>query len=232
MQTLGFFSDFPEIGNDPRCGGSAAPGVAAEIAALLAAADAMTAAGKTAMADYLRDVADGWNEQIENWTYAVDTILSRKLGIESYYIRIRSPLSGGESDERLFIPIRNRGDGNASLEANLLVSPDALALVRFGLRAADDPRIVNTVTAIDAVLKRELPAGPYWYRYNGDGYGEHTDGEPFDGTGIGRLWPLLTGERAHYALAAGRFDEARSLLRTLEASSSSWRTFAGANLGQ
>jgi glucoamylase len=194
--------------------------LAAEIAALLAAADAMTAAGKTAMADYLRDVADGWNEQIENWTYAVDTILSRKLGIEGYYIRIRSPLSGGESDERLFIPIRNRGDGNASLEANLLVSPDALALVRFGLRAADDPRIVNTVTAIDAVLKRELPAGPYWYRYNGDGYGEHTDGEPFDGTGIGRLWPLLTGERAHYALAAGRFDEARSLLRTLEASSS------------
>ena len=194
--------------------------LAAEIAALLAAADAMTAAGKTAMADYLRDVADGWNEQIENWTYAVDTILSRKLGIEGYYIRIRSPLSGGKSDERLFIPIRNRSDGNASLEANLLVSPDALALVRFGLRAADDPRIVNTVTAIDAVLKRELPAGPYWYRYNGDGYGEHTDGEPFDGTGIGRLWPLLTGERAHYALAAGRFDEARSLLRTLEASSS------------
>ena len=110
------------------------------------------------MADYLRDVADGWNEQIENWTYAVDTVLSRKLGIEGYYIRIRSPLSGGMSDERLFIPIRNRSDGNASLEANLLVSPDALALVRFGLRAADDPRIVNTVTAIDAVLKRELPS--------------------------------------------------------------------------
>jgi glucoamylase len=194
--------------------------LAAEIAALLAAADAMEAAGKTAMAGYLREVADGWNEQIENWTYAVDTVLSRKLGIDGYYIRIGSPLSNGISGGRQFIPIRNRSDGNATLEANLLVSPDALALVRFGLRAADDPRIMNTVTAIDAVLKRELPSGPYWYRYNGDGYGEHADGEPFDGSGIGRLWPLLTGERAHYALAAGRFDEARRLLRTLEASSS------------
>ena len=184
------------------------------------AADAMEAAGKTTMAHYMREVADGWNEQIDDWTYAVETVLSRKLGIEGYYIRIGSPLSRGVSDGRQYIPIRNRGDRDATLEADLLVSPDALALVRFGLRAADDPRIVNTITAIDAVLKRELPAGPYWYRYNDDGYGEHTDGQPFDGSGIGRLWPLLTGERAHYALAAGRFDEARRLLRTLEATAS------------
>jgi glucoamylase len=95
-----------------------------------------------------------------------------------------------------------------------------LALVRFGLRAADDPRIINTVTAIDAVLKRELPAGPYWYRYNDDGYGEHANGAPFNGRGIGRLWPLLTGERAHYELALGRHDEAKRLLGTLEASAS------------
>jgi glucoamylase len=102
----------------------------------------------------------------------------------------------------------------------LLVSPDALAYVRFGLRAADDPRIVNTVAAIDALLRRELPAGPYWYRYNNDGYGEHENGAPFDGAGIGRLWPLLTGERAHYELAAGRSEEARRLLATFEASGS------------
>jgi glucoamylase len=42
-----------------------------------------------------------------------------------------------------------------------------------------------------------------WHRYTGDGYGEHPDGRPFDGTGVGRGWPLLTGERGHYALAAG-----------------------------
>ena len=85
-----------------------------------------------------------------------------------------------------------------------LISPDSLALVRFGLRAPDDPRILNTLKVIDALLKVNLPQGPCWYRYNGDGYGEHQDGSPFDGTGIGRPWPLLAGERAHYELAAGR----------------------------
>ena len=194
--------------------------LAVEIAALLAAADAMDRIGKIPIAEYLREVADGWNEQIENWTYAVDTELSRKLGIEGYYIRIGLFDSNAVSSSRGFIAIANRTDADRSLEADLLLSPDALALVRFGLRAADDPRIINTVTAIDAVLKRELPAGPYWYRYNDDGYGEHANGAPFNGRGIGRLWPLLTGERAHYELALGRHDEAKRLLGTLEASAS------------
>lgn len=194
--------------------------LAVEIAALLAAAEAMDRAGKPSIAAYLREVADGWNEQIENWTYVVDTDLSRKLGIEGYYIRIGLSDGDGVTGSRGFVAIANRTGAGRSLEADLLLSPDALALVRFGLRAADDPRIVNTVKAIDAELKRELPAGPYWYRYNGDGYGEHADGAPFNGDGIGRLWPLLTGERAHYELALGRRDEAERLLRTLEASAS------------
>jgi glucoamylase len=88
--------------------------------------------------------------------------------------------------------------------------------VRFGLRAPDDPRIVNTVKVIDALLRAKLPQGPCWYRYNGDGYGEHEDGSPFDGTGIGRPWPLLAGERAHYELAAGRPKLAEDLLRVME----------------
>jgi glucoamylase len=62
----------------------------------------------------------------------------------------------------------------------------------------------------------DLPQGASWYRYNGDGYGEHEDGSPFDGTGVGRPWPLLTGERAHYELAAGHRESAESLLTALE----------------
>jgi len=194
--------------------------IAVEISALLAAADAMEAVGQGPVANYLRETADGWNEQIEDWAYARDTDLSRSLGLDGYYMRIG--FSAGDANARShgLIPIRNRSDGNATLEAGLLISPDALALVRFGLRAADDPRILNTVKAIDALLRRELPAGSYWYRYNNDGYGEHADGAPFDGAGIGRLWPLLTGERAHYELAAGRPQEARRLLVALEASAS------------
>ena len=89
--------------------------------------------------------------------------------------------------------------------------------MRFGLRAANDPRVVNTVQVIDALLKCETPHGSAWYRYNGDGYGEHEDGSPFDGTGIGRVWPLLTAERAHWELAAGHLERATELLRTLQA---------------
>jgi glucoamylase len=43
-----------------------------------------------------------------------------------------------------------------------------------------------------------------WHRYNGDGYGEHDDGTPFNGWGKGRGWPLLTGERGHMALLSGQ----------------------------
>jgi glucoamylase len=34
--------------------------------------------------------------------------------------------------------------------------------------------------------------------------GRKDDGSAFDGTGVGRSWPILTGERGHYELAAGR----------------------------
>jgi glucoamylase len=71
------------------------------------------------------------------------------------------------------------------------------------------------VKVIDALLKTETSTGPVWHRYNGDGYGEHEDGRAFDGTGIGRGWPLLAGERAHYELAAGRPDVAERLLNVM-----------------
>jgi glucoamylase len=77
--------------------------------------------------------------------------------------------------------------------------------------------MVNTVKVIDATLKVDTPCGPAWHRYQGDGYGEHADGRPFDGTGIGRAWPLLTGERAHYEIAAGRKGVAELLAHALEA---------------
>jgi len=98
-----------------------------------------------------------------------------------------------------------------------MVSVDALAFVRFGLRAPDDARILSTLKVIDAELKVDTPHGPAWHRYQGDGYGEHADGAPFDGIGIGRAWPLLTGERAHYELAAGRARAAEELAQALGA---------------
>ncbi len=195
--------------------------LAVEIAALLAGADLADIAGRPALAEALRDTADAWNDAIEDWTFVTGTDLARAAGVEGYYTRITPPLEG-TADAAPFadVAIKNRPWDQASMPARDIISPDALALVRFGLRAADDPRILATVRAIDHALRVELPAGPCWYRYNHDGYGEHADGTGFDGTGIGRLWPLLTGERAHYELTAGRADEARRLLATMEACSS------------
>jgi len=79
------------------------------------------------------------------------------------------------------------------------------------------------VKVIDHVLRVDLPYGPGWRRYNGDGYGEHEDGSPFDGTGIGRVWPLLAGERAHYELAAGNITGAQELLESVEHSTNGSR---------
>ena len=68
--------------------------------------------------------------------------------------------------------------------------------MRYGVRRADDPLIVDSLKVIDHVLKVETPQGPCWRRYNHDGYGQRHDGGPFQGWGQGRAWPLLTGERA------------------------------------
>jgi len=195
--------------------------IAVAIAALLGAAEIAEALEVDELPALLRDTADAWNEQIEDWVYVQDTPLAHEAGVSGYYIRVapESPLTQGP-DVHALVQVKNHEAGTGSICADALVSTDALALVRFGLRAPDDPRILNTITVIDKLLKVDLPQGPGWRRYNLDGYGEKADGHPFDGVGVGRVWPLLAGERAHYALAAGRRSEAESLLATIEAQTS------------
>ena len=145
---------------------------------------------------YVLSLADCWNERIESWTYSDSGALCATHGVDGYYVRI-APLGAGDG-LRGTIDVRNVANGTVA--ANDLVGMEFLYLVRCGLRAPDDPRILNTLKIVDSVLRRETPSGPSYHRYNGDGYGEHADGGPFDGSGIGRLWPLLTGERGHFAV--------------------------------
>ena len=192
--------------------------LSAEVAALLAAADIAEQVEEGSVAGFLKETADNWNSNIERWTYVTGTELDQQVGIHGHYVRIASPNGPAASSPRHgFVPIKGRPPEQASGPASYIVGPDALALVRFGLRAADDPRVVNTVKAIDALLKVDTPNGPCWRRYEQDQYGEHADGGPYDGTGIGRAWPLLTGERGHYELAAGRRDLALQMLAAMEA---------------
>ncbi len=191
--------------------------VAAEIAALLVAADLADAAANGTAAVYLRETADAWNASLDRWLYVSGTPLAHQHAVDGYYVRVAVPdHAEASSPSHGFVPIKNRPPAESTGQTAWMVSPDALAFVRFGLRAADDPRIVNTITIVDATLKVDTPHGPAWHRYQGDAYGEHADGAPFDGTGVGRAWPLLTGERAHYELAAGRADVAAELRQAME----------------
>ena len=192
--------------------------VAAEIAALLVAADIADTNHENATGTYLREIADVWNDSIERWMYVTNTDWCKQYNVGGYYVRI-APVDEDESGARFQanVNVKNVSAAEDTRTASHLISPDALALARFGLRAATDPRMKNTTKIIDELLKVKTPFGSSWHRYNDDGYGEHMDGSPFDGTGIGRLWPLLTGERAHFELLAGLPNKAEALGAAMEA---------------
>jgi glucoamylase len=138
-------------------------------------------------------------------------------------MRIRPPQCGDpyaqEGCNGEMVRINNRGPGEQIYyEARNVVDAGFLELVRYGVRRADDPLVVDSLKVIDHVLKVETPVGPCWRRYNHDGYGQRHDGGPYLGWGQGRAWPLLTGERAHYEFAAGQ--DVSPYIRAIEGFSS------------
>ncbi len=148
-------------------------------------------------------LADYWNARLESWTFVEDTALTKQFGISGYYIRTL-PLGAPSHREALStpVPIKNLLT-DPDLPASEQIATDFIQLVRMGLRSAEDPHICDSLKIVDGLLKTDTPGGPVWHRYNNDGYGENDDGSPFEGQGHGRGWPLLTGERGHYALCAG-----------------------------
>jgi glucoamylase len=154
-------------------------------------------------ADWALALADFWNANIEAWLTVSGTELARQYDVPGYYVRVAPPsVLADAGASHAIVPIRNRRDSTGLL-GDEQIGTEFLQLVRIGLRRPDDPLILGSVRLADALLKTDTPAGPVWHRYRGDGYGEHEDGSAYDGTGIGRGWPLLTGERGHYELAAG-----------------------------
>lgn len=169
--------------------------LAVEVAALVAAAPWLEPHDRA----YALALADCWNERIEEWTYVEQTELARAHGVAGYYVRIGpDPGTGGL---RGCVEVANRG--GETVPASALVGLDFLYLARLGLRRISDPRLRDTLAVVDAQLRVETPNGPAYHRYERDGYGEHANGDPFDGSGLGRAWPLLTGERGHGALLQG-----------------------------
>ena len=124
----------------------------------------------------------------------VSGALAARHGVDGHYVRIAPVGRGGRRGR---VDVRNRAGIRWSRGAG---RPRVPVPGPPGAERADDPRIRATLAVVDACCAATHPAGPAYHRYNGDGYGEHEDGAPFDGTGIGRAWPLLAGERGHFAL--------------------------------
>lgn len=104
-----------------------------------------------------------------------------------------------------------------------------LELVRLGLKSPTHPRIQKSLAVVDQRIRQEIGGKHYFLRYgrvdgvSGSGmdtYGEKDNGHCWtgDGSGRGRLWPLLSGERAHYELIKGNAAGVQSSLSALVAS--------------
>ena len=196
--------------------------LASNIAALIGAAYFCRKRGNTAAAEFLEQYADFLEAHVDQWTVTTEGTLVP--GVRRHYIRILpgdvdnfSPDEDPNSGE---LTIANLAPGtNNSFPAKEIVDAGFLELVRYGIRKPHDSLIADSLKVVDAVLKVNTPVGPGWHRYNHDGYGQRESGGPYAGWGKGRAWPLLTGERAHFELAAGQ--DIKPFIRAMEGFASS-----------
>ncbi len=180
--------------------------LAAIISAFICAASFARAGQDEGKAAFLESYADFLRAHIEEWT--VTTEGSILPDSRRYFVRLNpaepGEVAGPEAVNTAELKLTSQPPGAPECyPARDIVDAGFLQLVRYGIFSANDPLIVESLRAVDAVLKAETPFGPCWHRYNHDGYGQKPDGGPYKDWGQGRPWPLLTGERAHYELAAG-----------------------------
>jgi glucoamylase len=143
---------------------------------------------------------------LERWTLAPSGMWGN-----NYYVRI-SPNGIPENAEQI-----NIANGGGQALATDIIDGGFLNLVRMGVRAANDPRIITTLNIYDNPTSGisqvdDKFKGMTYRRYTRDGYGE---------AGLGGFWPLLAGERGHYAILAGDMDQARAQLFMVEKSATS-----------
>ena len=191
--------------------------LAAVIGGLICAAEIASDHQSVELGEFLEQFADWIELHLEDWTVTNDGVLHPE--VKRHYMRVRPPEQGEavsrEGAGTEMIHINNRPPGTRyEFEAREIIDGGFLELVRYGIRRADDPLMIDSLKVVDAVLKKDLPQGPGWLRYNWDGYGQGFDGAPFHSHGQGRVWPLLTGERAHYEIAAGH--DVSGLIKTYE----------------
>jgi glucoamylase len=187
--------------------------IAAVIAGLVSAADIATHAGDIESAAHYLAAADKYSSELEAHTYTTAGSLTGEQGNGNYYLRINA--NDNPNDKG---PLDTRNAQTVSDESQV-IDGGFLELVRYGVRAANDAKILETLPEYDNVNLPDLLRTKYeftfpgvegsfpgWRRYGIDGYGEDiTNGlgysEANNSTqGRGRVWPFFTGERGHYEL--------------------------------
>jgi glucoamylase len=179
--------------------------IAAEIAGLVCAADLARRLRQPADAARWLATADAWQRSVPGWTVTHTGPYSTR----PYFLRLTKD---GNPDAGTAYSI---GDGGPSaIDQRAVVDPSFLDLVRLGVLPAADPAVLATLPVVDARLAARTPRGVFWHRYTADGYGEDRAGGPWRITDpdtaitLGRVWPLLAGERGEYEIAAGRSGRA------------------------
>lgn len=189
--------------------------IASEIAALVCAAHWAIEQDESEDASFILSIADYWSARLEEWTFSECDCMGEKT--PGHYLRIVQPeteeLPSSEHHCHMLVFMKNI-DSSQPHHQGEIVDAGFLDLVRYGVRDAKDPRITDSLKVVDNTIRFEHGGAVSFYRYNWDGYGEKEDGSPFDGSGVGRPWPLITGERGTYEAIAG--GDARAYLDSIE----------------
>jgi glucoamylase len=167
--------------------------IAAEIAGLLCAAQIAGDNGDTVNQNRFTSYADYYQQLVQDWTFTT----SGPLGNGYYFERIDDDANPNDGHTI------NIANGGGSHDERSVVDAGFLELVRQGVMPANSPYITLSLPVIDSTIEQTVNGNQYWHRYNYDGYGEQADGSDYNGTGIGRLWPILSGERGIYTIATG-----------------------------
>jgi glucoamylase len=184
--------------------------IATAIAGLVCAASMARSQGDASSARRYLDTADSWRARVKSWTVTT----TGPYSTEPYFLRLTKD---GDPDAGTTYDI---GDGGpVGVDQRRVVDPGFLDLVRLGVLPPADADVVNTLAVIDARLGVATPRGFFWHRASFDGFGEQLDGSQweFDEPGgslvsRGRAWPLLSGERGEYEIAAGELRAAGTRL--------------------
>ncbi len=185
-------------------GGFSPSTIAAEISGLLCAADIARINGDTVNQTRFTNYADYYQGLVANWTFTT----SGSLGGGYYFERIDDNANPNDGHSLTL------GNGGGTYDERSIVDAGFLELVRQGDMPANSPYITLSLPIIDSTISQTINGNQYWFRYNHDGYGEHSDGSDYNGRGAGQLWPIFSGERGIYNVANGGSADASLMAMT------------------